>query len=522
MRIINILTTFLAILACSSPTSAQEKPQKPAISNEVLQYLKAQGIDITKPVEPMVATTVTDAVVNVDCSTPLGNFLHVERYNNFESSMEFVEQRDTDIKFYNENGLHGIIYRVWLIGNSYYNESNGKVDISSISDYLSDASRISDYVLVNCSNLGVERGWEVSVDEKIDRLAKILKELKSNFPKIKYIEATNEPDYANEGVTPDNYYNYYRIYYKAVNKVNASLKPEIPLLVGGPAVSQFTMKWLQPFLDAYVADSSPDKRIDFISYHGYYTKPDSAYILFKDNPSLVKNQRTMLNKELVSKGISTDIPVFITEMGIYPGPAFDDFVSMKNDHLRQATGMASLFYWYLNTNRNTYPFNWVMRHRKEGRKDQLVSRDEKGNPFIHSNKFTPYGNLMVMMSKMKETRVSATTSIEIKEGKGLYTLASKDSSGVSVMIWNYQSKNTEGFNAVVKVNNLKASFNNKNVRVKTYLIDGNTSNFHANLDKCNLQLVNDKMEHLKGTYSTSFHLEPNTMLLYVIEPASKK
>ena len=75
--------------------------------------------------------------------------------------------------------------------------------------------------------------------------------------------------------------------------------------------------------------------------------PENEYILFKDNPSLVKDQRTQLNSELASRGISTDIPVFITEMGIYPGPAFDDFVTMKNDHLRQAAGMASLFYWYL-------------------------------------------------------------------------------------------------------------------------------------------------------------------------------
>ena len=113
-------------------------------------------------------------------------------------------------------------------------------------------------------------------------------------PKIKYIEATNEPDYANEGVTPENYYQYYKIYYKAVNKVNADLNPESPLLVGGPSISQFSLTWLKPFLDAYVEDPSPDKRIDFISFHGYYTKPESDYILFKDNPSLV-NRITSYN-----------------------------------------------------------------------------------------------------------------------------------------------------------------------------------------------------------------------------------
>jgi len=57
---------------------------------------------------------------------------------------------------------------------------------------------------------------------------------------------------------------------------------------------------------------------------------------------------------------------------------------------------------------------------------------------------------------------------------------------------------------------------------KTYQSDDNTRNFHANLDECNLQFVDEKIEQLNGTYSTSVHLEPNTMLPYIIEPAVKK
>lgn len=490
-------------------------------TDDIKKRLKELNIDITKPVTPMVSTSETNASIEINCSVSNGKFLHTEKYNNFSHSLAFVEQRKSDVKFYNEQGLHGSIYRVWLGGMQYYDEKTGQVDLKEMSDYLSDASQVSDFLFLNCSHLGVEKGWNVSTDEKVERLAKILKEMKKNFPKIKYIEATNEPDYANEGLAPDTYYNVYQIYNKAVNKVNSELKPAIPLLLGGPSTAQFTLDWIRAFLDAYVKDSYTEKRIDFLSYHGYFTKPGENYIMFKDNPSLVKDQRTILNAELSQRGISKDIPVFITEMGLYPGPSFDDYVSMKNDHLRQATGMASLFYWYMESDK-TYPFNWVFRHQTEGRKDQLVSRDEKGNPFVHTGKFTPYGNMLLMMSKMKKERVSATTSNEIKEGKGLYSLASKDSSGVSVMIWNYQSKNTVGFNAEVKLNNLKTSFRNKNVKVKTYRIDSNTSNFHSNLDNCNLQLVDEKMEQLKGTFSTSLHLEPNTMLLYVIEPVIKK
>ncbi|WP_340112946.1 GH39 family glycosyl hydrolase [Maribellus mangrovi] len=524
LRLLIILLSLSTFVGCNSaqknqPEQQEQKQGQPAISDEVKQYLKEQGIDVSKPVGPMLSTNVQEAEINVDCAETLSDFLHVERYNNFESSMEFVDQRDADIKFFNESGLHGKIYRVWFIGNSYYDEITDKVDISEMSDYLSDASKISDYVLVNCSHLGVVRGWDVSDDIKVERLSKILKELKKNFPKIKYIEATNEPDYANEGVTPDNYYDYYKIYYQAVNKVNDELNPEIPLLVGGPSVSQFSMKWLQPFLDAYVKDPSPEKRLDFISYHGYYTKPDSAYILFKDDPSLVKEQRTLLNRELASRGIRIDIPVFITEMGIYPGPAFDDFVTMKNDHLRQAVGMASLFYWYLTTADKTYPFNWVMRHRKEGRKDQLVTRNEFGQPMIETQKLTPYGNMMVMMSKMKDTRISSTSSTEIEEGKGLYSLATKDESGISVMVWNFQSRDTQGFDATLNLNNLHKALNTKNVNVKLYKIDGEHSNYHTDLENCNLQMVEEKTIKTDDVFKSTLHFEPNTLQLIVLEPA---
>lgn len=513
-----IFTLFtLSFASCTGQQKKQKEQEKPAISAEVLQYLEAQGIDFNAPVEPMVSTSIANASIDVDCNNVLEDFIHVERYNNFESSMEFVDQRDADVDFYNENSLHGSIYRVWFIGNSYFDETSGVVDLSDISDYLEDASRISDYVLVNCSHLGVVKGWDVDDNEKIDRLEKILLELKTNFPKIKYIEATNEPDYANEGVTPDNYYNYYKIYYKAVNKVNATLKPEIPLLVGGPSISQFSLKWLQPFLDAYVADSSTDKRIDFISYHGYYTKPDSAYILFKDNPSLVKDQRTILNEELAKRNMDTNMPVFVTEMGMYPGPAFDDFVSLKNDHLRQAAGMASLFYWYLNNADNTYPFNWVTRHRKEGRKDQLVTRDEKQQPFIQTDKFTPYGNMMVMMSKMKENRIATTTSNSIQEGKGLYSLATKDKKGISIMVWNFQGTHSQGYESALKVENLPVEWKGKNIKVQTYKIDAETSNYHADLENCNLQIVDEKTIVANEAYQTTLHFDPNTLQLIVLE-----
>jgi hypothetical protein len=61
------------------------------------------------------------------------------------------------------------------------------------------------------------------------------------------------------------------------------------------------------------------------------------------------------------------------------------------------------------------------------------------------------------------------------------------------MVWNFQSVNNTGYQTEVVFNNLPASFKNKKFRVKTYRIDFETSNYHADLENSNLQLVEDKV-----------------------------
>ncbi|MDQ3843123.1 MAG: hypothetical protein M3342_03795 [Bacteroidota bacterium] len=329
----------------------------------------------------------------------------------------------------------------------------------------------------------------------------------------------NEPDYRKD-ITPETYYSYYKIFYEAVNAVNAELKPKIPLLVGGPSTAQLTPIWLRPFLDAYKNDPSPNKRLDFIAYHGYFTKPDSVYQFFKENPSLVRDQRKQLDTELSSRGIRTDIPAFVTETGIYPGGLSDDRNTMQNDVLRQAAGVASLFYWFLENN-NRFPFNWVTRHYKEGRKDQLVTRDVNEKPLIKIGKFTPYGNEMLMMSKLKKTRIGAIVSDTTTKGKGLYALAAKDDSGVSVMLWNYQGVNSKSYTAKLNLVNLPQSFKGKNVKVSVYRIDSKTSNYIADLENCNLQKVEEKTITGTGSYSRTLSFEPNSLQLIILEPTGR-
>ncbi|MBK6511190.1 MAG: cellulase family glycosylhydrolase [Haliea sp.] len=242
----------------------------------------------------------------------------------------------------------------------------------------------------------------------------IMRDLKQRFPQIKYIEAFNEPDHnLAKALKPDALYDYYRVYYQAVNEINQELKPTIPLQVGGPGFMQYNEPWLRAFLDGYSADPAADKRLDFISWHAYGEFPEGdggsdgprAYHFYKGDPSEVAGQRAKLNAELRSRGLDENIPAFITESGIYPGPSFDHQNDPKPDYLIGAAGVPSLHYWYMEQD-NIVPFNWVLRHKSEERKDQLVTRVGEGEP-IPTGVFTPYGNALVMMSKLKDGRVAA-------------------------------------------------------------------------------------------------------------------
>ncbi|WP_248930662.1 S-layer homology domain-containing protein [Paenibacillus hamazuiensis] len=472
------------------------------------------------------ANAASIATVSVDASVSQGELFRSEKYFNISKYFTYAGQRDADVQFINDQGLHSKVLRTW-VDQDIYDLDTDTYHFSKYDDYFSDTSNMADALLVNIKAEKVIPEYK-SPDKVKPVLKNIIKYLKQNYPKVKYIEALNEPDDTHTDrykgvVTPDTVYSYYKAFSDAVFEVNAELNPSVPLQVGGPTTMRLDIDWLRGFLDGYKNDPSPKKQLDFISYHGYFVGPNFTGFV-KEDPSLVNSQRSQIDAELSSRGLSTDIPSFITETGIYPGPLGDVSNSSGGvgpDQLRQAAGLASLHYWFMNNSKN-HAFQWELRHPDNARKDVLVSRDPNNVvlPDIPTNKFTPYGNMLVMLSKMKTTRVSAISD-SIMGGKGVYALAAKDDTGVSLMVWNYQGTGTTDYNAAVNVSNLPSIFNGKNVRVKTYQIDATTSNYYANPDKANLQMVDDKIMTHNGNYTASVQLEPNSLQLLVLEPVSK-
>lgn len=482
-----------------------------------------------QPAAVAAPTTSAPATVTVDFNKSRGAFVHPERYNNIGRARSWVPQRDADVQFYNDNGLHGNTYRIFVITNELYDPATGKYNYDGVADWFNDVSRLSDNILMVLDTRVQLRDLKQSREQIRPHLKRILYDLKKKYPNIKYIEAFNEPDYNLAKVTsPTGLYDYYKDVYEIVNEVNRELRPRVPLQVGGPALMMYNEEWLGAFLDRYKADPSPNKRLDFVSWHEYGEFPAGnaqaggprAYHFYKNDPSEVAAHRVKFNEELRKRGLNVNTPSFITETGIYPGPSFDHQNDPKPDYLIGAAGVPSLHYWMLESP-NNYPFNWVMRHGSEERKDQLVSRAGSDRKTPMTDTFTPYGNAMAMMAKLKGERVSAQSSA-LNAGLGVYAIATKDRTGAAVMVWNYQHTNSQAYRVTIDMAQLPANLRGKRLRQRIYRIDDKLSNYWANPATANLQQVEETVIDPASRRSVIVDLTPNALQLVVLEPTAPR
>ncbi|WP_439133325.1 hypothetical protein [Pseudomaricurvus sp.] len=468
--------------------------------------------------------SIESASVVVDFAAEQGDLMRTERYNTWDNGDPAPDLRAGDVEFLDEHGLRSDLVRMGFSVDEHCDVAANSCDFSSIADWIGDISDSTDSLMVHLTPKHLIEEKRPPADAK-PLLTLAIRELKKQYPNVDYIEATNEPDWEFHGkqvyarkapiLQPDEVYAYYVPYYQAVNEVNKGLPESEKIKIGGPTLTGMTELWTTAFLDGYAADQNPDKRLDFISYHGYgeFSDDFKQYRAYKADPSEIGGQRARLDNWLKERQLPEGIPVYVTETGLYPGPSFDEKDPSKNDYIRQAAGMASMFYWWADQS-EVYPFNWVVRHATQGRKDQLITHAPEG-PQVDT--FSPYGNMLLMQSMMKDTRVKATSD-SLKDGQGVYALAAKDTSGVSVMVWNYQHTNNGSFQTTIDMSQLQSVLKDGPVRQKLYRIDQNTSNYWTNPEAANLQLVSESVVEPGESYSIPVNLSANALELIVLEP----
>lgn len=505
----------------------------------LLSVLLAVALGLAPAARPATAEPEHNtATVSVDFGSLDGQLPRSERYNNFGNVTAWPEQRSGDVEFLNAEGLHGEIQRLWISSPNAPSEDNvlnqcdletNSCDFSRLDAYLTDASNLADSVMVNLNPIDFIEG-ERPFEELRPMVELILRNLKETYPQVRYVEVFNEPDWNFHGIErrmgrpagettlePGDLYRFYVPFYEAVHAINRNRPEADRVRVGGPSLMWMDSKWMEPFLDDFAADRNPRKRLDFISYHAYLAWDDSYQIplLYKGDLSVVSSERATIDQWLRERRIPGKIPSFVSETGIYPGPAFDD-PDPTHDYIRQAAGLATYSHLYANQD-DTYMFNWCVRHRVEQRKDQLVTRTPDG-PIVDT--FTPYGNMLLMQSMMKDTRVSAESDAPLVDGdNGVYAMASKDRSGATVMVWNWQHVHDSSFLTTLDMSRLPSDLRHGPVRQRMYRIDEETSNYFADPESADLQLVDEKVITPGKTHSQTIDLGANAIYLIVLEPA---
>jgi len=363
-------------------------------------------------------------------------------------------------------------------------------------DYIDSVSAHSDAVLVNIRRYEQEVLTGMLTFAKWKEVLKAaVRHYKRRCPNLRYIEVLNEPTARNQSNLGGmkHYYAFYRRAAEAVNELNAELEPEMPLLVGG--CSGFRTKEALHLVSDFASDPSPNKRLDFLSFHHYWVKA----------PAEIAGWEAEIDRALRKASLPTDLPIFVTEIGYALKWRGD-----PSKNLWQAAGMTA-FQYQARHARDLRLFPWVQYHSKK--QIALVQFDTR-------LRMTPYGAAVKMLRMHREREVAATSSGLDRNGNGLGALATMDEVGLTVHVWNLQPDGRTAVRADVSVGDLPEPLRAAPLLVRRYLIDSTHSNCLAAPDRPGgLEMIEERKIGGCAELRLSADLEPMALCLWQVEKA---
>lgn len=451
-------------------------------------------------------------VISADCSQPKGDVMRIEQANVHSTTSALPgEKARTWLQ-----GMKHTTIRTWLALSTIYNKGytykyDGGPDAETSLAYYSTCA---DSLLIALTAYNGSASAPVPAKPAAFQsfLTQTLLYYKTKFPKIKYIEAGNEPDYLGEAVT--DYYDNYKYYYKAVNDVNAQLGltgNNRIMLSNGPFTSststggQITYNYTAGFLALYAADTDPNKRLDFFSIHCYNGIND---------PITLKTCKPQILSALAANHLP-NMPVFVTEYGMVGGEFIPSGWS-ESDMMTAwpAAQLAKAFFLY--DGGCDRVFNWCINHGSIPHKSELA---DLANAYPN-----PYGNAMLFCKEIsaRGTRIAAaSTKLSATTGLGINALASMgNSKGIAVLVWNYNyTAAVADQNINVQINNIPSSaFAGGKMNVKVYMLDSNNNNIFTNPLQTSLQTTSDNTYAYASSLATSLKLQQNSVALIVVSP----
>ncbi|MFW6114594.1 MAG: GH39 family glycosyl hydrolase [bacterium] len=239
-------------------------------------------------------------------------------------------------------------------------------------------------------------------------------------PNLRYIEVCNE--YALKGFigcTAEEYYRFYEAGYQAVNEANEELglQGEARVLVGGPAVTGDIIGKMDRFFENFSKDESPDRRLDFVSWHEY----GKSY----HGTALREGQvQGMLASHAIPKK-----PMFVTEHDPVHGKLGTHELNLVN-----GAGLVKSLYFSNVYSPGMTIMPWVQYHISEIQ-TQFMWFDGPNEPDTRAEelRLLPSGCSMKLLSMHKEWEVAVDNGLERDE----LVLASVQNDGLAVHVVNY-------------------------------------------------------------------------------------
>lgn len=362
-------------------------------------------------------------------------------------------------------------------------------------DYVDSVSANSETVLMNIRRYEQEvLTGMISFETWKDVFKAAVHHYKQRCSNLRYIEVLNEPtakDQSNLGKI-ERYYDFYRRAYEAINELNADLQPELPLLVGGNA--GFRTQQAIRLIEDFARDTSPGKKLDFLSFHHYW---------IEKTPAQIAAWEEEIDAALRERSLPTDIPIFVTEIG-YAHKWTDD----PKKNLWQAAGMTA-FQYQARHSEDLRLFPWVQYHSPQ--QIAFVQFDTK-------LRMTPFGAAVKMLRMHGDKEVAATSSGFHKTGNGLGALATLDENGLVIELWNLQPSERSSRQANVSIVNLPRNLQVGRLRIRRYLIDSKHSNCLTLPDSPGgLEMVEERSQLGSTELRLSANMEPMALCLWTIE-----
>lgn len=283
------------------------------------------------------------------------------------------------------------------------------------------------------------------------------------YPNIRYVEVCNE--YALKAFmagTDEEYYQFYKLGYEAVNEVNEELqlRGANRILVGGPVVTGPVIKQLDAFFELFSKDKTKNKTLDFVSWHDYHTNIAETSYREKEIKSL-----------LLKYGLPENLPLFVTEHDPY------HYSEDKLEyHFLNAVWLPKSLYFYSLYSPDVKVFPWVLYHNsKIQTKFMWFDGPNEEDTKASEIKMLPLGASMKALSLHKGQELKVENDIKNND----LVLVSASENRIIVQAINFGSQKNVRL-SITKINKRFPQIGKRKLKVEKYLIDSKHSNCLTN------------------------------------------